>query len=295
MSINNKCKICGNKASKLGIKKGKYSKIDFEIYRCSECFFTYVANPWLEYDKIYDYNYYQGLGADPKINFKYEQDFPDKTIRQYEWRGILKVIQSYESLDSNTKWLDFGCGNGSLIQYCQTRTNCNMYGSEEGWIKEIVLEKGLPLIDLKDIHKYYNTFDVITAIEVLEHIEDPIGALKNINKLLKPNGLFFYTTGNAEPHRDNILEWSYLVPEIHISLYEPNTLEIALQKSGFQVEYSGYSKGITDIIRYKILKNIGVTNANYLEKLLPWGMISRIVNKKHKVTDHPISRKIGPK
>ena len=37
----------------------------------------------------------------------------------------------------------------------------------------------------------YNRFDAIICLAVLEHVYDPIVAIKNINKMLKNNGIFF--------------------------------------------------------------------------------------------------------
>jgi len=42
------------------------------------------------------------------------------------------------------------------------------------------------------------SFDLITAIEVIEHVESPIGFLRNIRSLLAPTGVAVLTTPNVE-------------------------------------------------------------------------------------------------
>ena len=42
------------------------------------------------------------------------------------------------------------------------------------------------------------SFDVVTAIEVIEHVESPIGFLRNVGRLLAPNGLGVVTTPNVD-------------------------------------------------------------------------------------------------
>jgi 2-polyprenyl-3-methyl-5-hydroxy-6-metoxy-1,4-benzoquinol methylase len=41
-------------------------------------------------------------------------------------------------------------------------------------------------------------FDVVTAIEVIEHVESPIGFLRNIRRLLAPAGVAVLTTPNVD-------------------------------------------------------------------------------------------------
>jgi len=41
-------------------------------------------------------------------------------------------------------------------------------------------------------------FDLVTAIEVLEHLESPIGFLRNVGQLLKPGGAAVLTTPNVD-------------------------------------------------------------------------------------------------
>jgi 2-polyprenyl-3-methyl-5-hydroxy-6-metoxy-1,4-benzoquinol methylase len=42
------------------------------------------------------------------------------------------------------------------------------------------------------------SFDLVTAIEVIEHVESPIGFLRNIGRLLTPRGVAVITTPNVD-------------------------------------------------------------------------------------------------
>ncbi len=42
------------------------------------------------------------------------------------------------------------------------------------------------------------SFDLVTAIEVIEHVESPIGFLRNIGRLLTPRGIAVITTPNVD-------------------------------------------------------------------------------------------------
>jgi len=41
-------------------------------------------------------------------------------------------------------------------------------------------------------------FGLITAVEVIEHVESPIGFLRNVTRMLKPGGLAVLTTPNID-------------------------------------------------------------------------------------------------
>jgi len=41
-------------------------------------------------------------------------------------------------------------------------------------------------------------FDLVTAIEVIEHVENPIGFLRNVGRLLAPSGVAVLTTPNVD-------------------------------------------------------------------------------------------------
>ncbi len=283
------CKICGNTAKNVGSKEGNWRKIKYSLYRCPKCGFGFVGNPSTDYDQIYNLDYYNGRGADPLADYIYELNHLEQTIRQYEWEGISSIISQVKEISTETNWLDFGCGNGGLVRWVKNNLNCNIVGFEEGAIADTARELNIPVLSAQELDVKSNCYDVITAIEVLEHVIDPIDVLQKLFNLLKEGGILFYTTGNA--NRKRLETWSYVVPEIHISFYEPTTLEYAMNKVGFRAEKVGYSKGFTNVIRFKILKNLGVKKVSQWERLLPWSILSFIADRIFGVSAFPIGYK----
>lgn len=284
------CRICGNaQVEFIGAKQGRLKTQPFEIFRCGECGFAFVANPWREYQHIYSEAYYHGRGADPLVDYMYELERPDRTARAYEWQGIIDVVSECMPLTSQTRWLDFGCGNGGLVRHVRETVGCGIWGYEHGWIRDAAEERGIPFLSDEAFEQAAGTFDVVTAIEVVEHLADPVAELKRIRSLLRPGGLLFLTTGNAAVQRRRLLKWPYVVPEIHVSYFEPRTLALALERAGFRAEFRPMPRAFEGIIRFKILKNLGVRNAGTWERMLPWRLLARWADRKFGVSAHPIA------
>lgn len=109
-----------------------------------------------------------------------------------------KVINSIKSKDAKT--LDIGCGPGVLFSLMPNSEFCIGFDISKEQIKfaRNHTKKFFVVGDLKDMPFKDNTFDCITMVEVLEHIDrkDAIKTLKRLNKLLKSGGSLMLTTPN---------------------------------------------------------------------------------------------------
>jgi len=280
------CRICGSDSISVETVKGKWCPRDYHIQACPHCGFSFVGDPDRDYEAIYSEEYYKGEGADPTIDYAGEMEYPHLTIRNYEWDGIVRWIGSLcEEIPCS--WLDFGCGNGGLARFARQR-GYNVHGYDESPVAREGRQKGVPILSREEFEETGPRYDVVTAIEVLEHLEDPISALRTIRSKLKNGGIFVYTTGNASRRPEKFSDWKYVVPEIHISYFQPKTMEVALAKTGFKPDYRGVPPGHEGVIRYKILKNLGVKRMAVGEKLLPWKAIARLANYRYGIFDFPV-------
>jgi len=288
------CRVCRATATvPAGVVKGRLGGGDFRLAHCTECHFSFVIQPRTDYETLYSAEYYQGQGADPHVDYVFELEHPETTVRRYEWQGLYRAVAALHPLDGRTRWLDFGCGNGGLVRWARARGLAEVHGFETGWIADRARARGVPLLTEDELASHANTFDVITAIEVLEHIVEPVDALKQIARLLKPGGLLFVTTGNARPFRGRLAGWRYVNPEVHVSFFEPETLARAMRMAGFDPTYPGFVDGFDQIIRFKVLKALGVRKRALWERAVPWQWVARIVDARLAITAHPAGRRSG--
>jgi SAM-dependent methyltransferase len=113
---------------------------------------------------------------------------------------------------------EIGIGDGYLLLLLiLSRLNLKVTGIDisEYLIRKLVVLKDRVGIDLvkHDISKPINgdmlqRFDVVFALDVLEHIEALEKAIENINKLLKPNGLLIATV----PWKENLADSMVMCP-----------------------------------------------------------------------------------
>lgn len=288
-TLKQPCRVCGGEAVAAGRKFGKFSRRWYELRHCPACRFSFVADPWTDFAAIYSEDYYRGKGADPFVDYEFELSHPHETVREYEWEGLLRVVSGLVPVGEKTRWLDFGCGHGGLVRYVTKHATCDIVGFDEGHIVARATAAGLPLISREQLEKFAGSFDIITAVEVLEHTLDPAETIRWIRRLLKPGGLFFLTTGNARPFRGKLEKWAYVVPEIHISYFEPETLAWLMKEAGLNPEFRGWLSGFDKIIRFKLLKSLGIHRRSGLERLLPLSSLSRLVDAYLGLSKHPVA------
>ncbi len=106
------------------------------------------------------------------------------------------------------KVLDIGCGGGILSEAMAHRgalvTGIDMGEAPLSVAKLHLLESGLDIEYQQSSAEAYAqqhaaTFDVITCLEMLEHVPDPASVLKACHSLLKPGGRLFLSTINRNP------------------------------------------------------------------------------------------------
>ena len=116
-------------------------------------------------------------------------------------------IDRHASL-AGKKVLDVGCGGGILSEAMAQRgadvTGIDMGEAPLNIAKLHALESGvtvkyqqIPVEQLAD--EMPAAFDIVTCLEMLEHVPDPASIIQACYKLVKPGGMVFFSTINRNP------------------------------------------------------------------------------------------------
>jgi 2-polyprenyl-3-methyl-5-hydroxy-6-metoxy-1,4-benzoquinol methylase len=94
--------------------------------------------------------------------------------------------------------LDLGAGSGALAERLQT---AGLQVTAADITNHFELSTEFVKLDLNDPgfdRTVSSEFDLITSVEVIEHLENPTAFLRSVSRLLKPTGVAILTTPNVE-------------------------------------------------------------------------------------------------
>ena len=153
------------------------------------------------------------------------------------------VSQIISTLPHGYNVLEVGCGTGNVLRLLEkTCQNGSVYGMDlfmQG-IDYASSRSNCSLIQ-GDIRNppFSNKFHLIGLFDVLEHLSDDIGALKNLHGLLVNSGALLITVP-AHPEL-----WSYWDDAAcHCRRYQFDELSNKLLEAGFKIEYLSFYQSL---------------------------------------------------
>ncbi len=128
----------------------------------------------------------------------------NKDNKAAEFRASVgvKIIESSKA-DKNSIIFDVGCGLGQLISELEKRDYRNITGvdSSETATKALTSSSHYAKIYCLDLERSRlpvddNFVDIVTCLEVFEHLYNPLALLAEITRVLKPQGLAIFSFPN---------------------------------------------------------------------------------------------------
>ena len=209
------------------------------------------------------------------------QDFGDSAFLYGRRQIDLHFKNVIGKLSKDSKILDLGCGTGEQIEEL-LGNGFEVVGLEPSSNMRKYAASKLPsgtVVDgsILNIPFHDNYFDFVYAIEVLRYLDrnDNLDGLKEIYRVLKPNGLFFGTFVNRYATDGfvilttirKMLEWVFKKPPAcHVEFTTPNELRNTFRSIGFkEVEIRGSMFAFLRII-YKLNNKFGSIWARKLDR-----------------------------
>lgn len=221
------------------VTKERISIAGFTYSYCRACDYYFVNPCPTEHSLELYYNYIGGETEDSRVGSAegLQQTFTMylKKGRPYEWANY--VSGRLPQLSDGFRFLDFGCGSGLLLAH--NRKRCEPYGVEFSSVaRNFWNEKGITVVpslqDLPDID-----FDLITAMDVIEHVPDPKAALEALKSRLSPAGHIFLRMPVTEGlgfSRRHPERWKWAYCPSHTSLFSINALRRLASEVGLRCE-----------------------------------------------------------
>jgi hypothetical protein len=209
------CNICGAQSNGFG-SACLLGRLDVQYFQCSRCRFVQTEQPYWLADAYATPLIAADVGA------------VDRNLR------LASVTQALiqQCFDADRAFLDYGGGYGLFVRLMRDR------GFDFRWHDRYatnLLSMGF------DASPSDNSFELVTAFEVLEHLVSPIHEIEAM--FARGSGSLLCTTELLPAHNPRPGDWWYYVPSggQHVSIYSPESLQHIAARLGCRVVSNGSS------------------------------------------------------
>jgi SAM-dependent methyltransferase len=167
---------------------------------------------------------------------------------EYWWfrvrfRVVAQLLRSGNLVCNGTRLLDWGCGTGGFLDYLLSTHQVaphQVCGVEPGEHAQQVLRgKGIPSVPLAPAAALRGTIadqpTVITMLDVLEHVDDRVGVLRELHALAAPGASLILT---VPAFKFLWSEWDTVLG--HKTRYTIRGLQADLRDAGWQPQRARY-------------------------------------------------------
>lgn len=252
------CPACGSSARTNPLSREN----EYELVRCRECRMLYthwvqtVAGKILHYDNLARERVDTTSALSP-AHYGLANQIKSVELYSRVLQFIVKTIPT-----GNINFIDVGCAGGLFLLAAQSidgyhcgvppRFNVRGISVDPRERSETERNVGCPVLFPDDAAaKWAGWADVITLMNVLEHVSDPVLLLGQLKQILKPGGLLLIDVPNntVVSWRGSLWRWPELDLGEHVNHFVPGTLDRLLIRAGFTpgTRFFGLLKGIESL------------------------------------------------
>lgn len=239
------CILCAaNGYAEIGNKRG------YTIVKCTGCGFVYTT-PIPTEDELVTLTQKKGSSFKPHVSIS----------RAIRYRLFASSIRRLFPGDKGIRLLEIGCNHGNLLdalkrdsRFAATGIDLNPaalgyargrgHDAREGTLESHGFKSG--------------SFDVVVALHVIEHLQDPIKTMSEINRVLADGGTLISIVPCVTHIKARLagINWKYFGPPSHLWYFSPATFAMLLEKTGFTPTFSSsfYNRAHLKTIAKKVIR-----------------------------------------
>jgi SAM-dependent methyltransferase len=194
----------------------------YVLARCPVCGFAFKDPPIPEAELLRCY---------AKASSDHWEERPDPIARSWD-----TLKHSIEQHAPGRTVLDIGCFNGALLEFLGA--GWDRFGVEPSApAAQMARSRGVNVLGatIDDVPRELS-FDVIVAIDVVEHIADPLPFFRAVARHLRPRGAFIVQTGDLDAwtwRLEGSRYWYCSLPE-HVSFYNRRAMTELAARTGMK-------------------------------------------------------------
>ena len=209
-----------------------FSVADYRLVRCADCGLVFL-NPQPddeELARIYNANYF--LGSHSETGRQRASELKQATARLY-----LSEIRRYRGAGAD-QLIEIGCGDGDFLAVAEAegwQVTGVEYSAVSGEKARRRLKNGKVFCGtIKQAGLPAENFDLCVLSDVIGNVRDPIDFLREVHRVLKPEGTLFIATPSIESWSARFMkqQWMEFKTE-HLTYFDRQTLQTTLIRSGF--------------------------------------------------------------
>ena len=199
---------------------------ELKLRRCAECGCLWADDARQEeatlvaaYERVSD-SYFEPTDNDPRF------------VRFY--KDLEELLKEHVS---GRQILDVGCGDGTFL--LTLSNDWSKHGVEPSVSGARLARERKLDVSCGTLDTWSESYevDLISALDVIEHVVDPNNFVKSLKRRLRKGGVVLLLTGDANAYSARIAgpQWSYLRWCGHISVFSQAGLRRLLESHGFEV------------------------------------------------------------
>lgn len=254
------CKICGNSESNkthaaremmLGLRD------EFTYSECSRCGCLQLVDVPADMGRYYPKDYYsyankRSLGSflrNQRAAYVRNGMNPIGALMAYLY-GPDAAFNSITrlNLSKNSSVLDIGCGSGGLLLSLKRAGFSKLTGADP-FLPNDIETNGVRLFR-KPLNEVEGEFDVVMLQHAFEHVAEPQLVLKQLNKILKPNGVVILRmpVGDTYAWKHYGVNWHQLDAPRHLFIHTSKSMAIVAGGAGLSISEVVYDSNLMQFI-----------------------------------------------